>query len=638
MSWLYSLVLAGLIFSQESDLMNAKLHIDRNGAAPQIVKLDETERFEQTYPFSASGRVNVSNVNGPVTVEAWDKKEIKLEAVKIGDSRESLAEVEIKIDAQPDSFSVEADYGDWKRGGNQEWKNHRKLEVQFRLSVPRTAVLDEIETVNGSVTVSNFVNYTKVSAVNGQVKATNLRGTASLSTVNGEVAADFDRLEAGSKISLEAVNGRVNLLIPSDSNATIKADTLNGNINNDFGLPVRKGEYVGKDLYGRIGKGDVQIKMNSVNGGLSINRKADGKNPSQPVNLLNDKAKDEEDWDWDDDNASVNRAKVNTAKINREVARAVKDSQKDVAKAMKEAEKELKNIQPEIAVITNEAILQSLENIDSAEMQKQIQQAQVIQKEALARLADINWTGGAPVIEKKSETFNVKGKPKVTIDAKGCAVSVRGWDRAEVQYAVKKFSRSSRNQPPVESKVEHDERTVSIKILNRNRTATDDGDFFNEAGNVRVEVFVPKKSDLKIVTNGEIRLENVSGEIDLSGADEAINVRDVDGKLSVASVDGRVRIVGFRGELIAQSVDGETYLEGDFQKISARSGDGKIYLTLPETINADFLSNTEIESDGFELIKEDEKTWRAGRGGAQYNFTFADGNLIVRGVDLLKTN
>jgi DUF4097 and DUF4098 domain-containing protein YvlB len=62
----------------------------------------------------------------------------------------------------------------------------------------------------------------KVSAVNGSVSANNIRGTAKLSTVNGEVRADFDRLETGSKISLETVNGKVNLLLPSDANATLK--------------------------------------------------------------------------------------------------------------------------------------------------------------------------------------------------------------------------------------------------------------------------------------------------------------------------------------------------------------------------------------------------------------------------------
>jgi hypothetical protein len=95
--------------------------------------------------------------------------------------------------------------------------------------------------------------------------------------VNGEVRAGFDSLNAGTSLALDTVNGKVNLEVPSDINATIKADSLNGSIVNEFGaFPVRKGKPVGRDLHGRVGTGEVQIKLSAVNGGLFIGRKKDG--------------------------------------------------------------------------------------------------------------------------------------------------------------------------------------------------------------------------------------------------------------------------------------------------------------------------------------------------------------------------
>ncbi len=627
MSWLYSIVLAALMFTTESDLLPLNHQTHKSQETSSIVKLDETEKFEQTYPLSANGRVNVSNVNGSITVEAWDRNEVKLEAVKIADTRENLADVEIKIDARQDSFSVEADY-EFTKNNKREWKNYRKLEVQFRLSVPRTAVLNEIETVNGSVTVSDFVNYTKVSAVNGEVKATNLRGNANLSTVNGSVEAVFDRLETGTKISLETVNGRVNLLIPSDSNATVKADTLNGSINNDFGLPVRKGEYVGRDLYGKIGTGDVQIRLNSVNGGLTIGRKNDGKAPNPATNLLPQRKNND-----DDDDQGKNG--VNTAKIN-----------KEVAKALKEAEKELNELSPELEKLTRDAIKQSAEAVkqtsemmNSPEFKEKMRQAEKYQRDAMSRLADVNWFSGTPTIEKKTETFPVKGIPKITIDAKGSAVTVRGWDKSEVMYSVKKFSRN-RNQPPIELRADHTDSTVNITVSNENREARN-GNFFDDNNDVSVEVYVPKKSNLRITANGEIRLEGVSGEIELNGVDESINVRDSSGRLRVAAADGRIRIVGFSGELDAKSVDGETYLEGDFEKLSARTIGGSIILTLPE--NADFniesnFKNIQAEGFAFQYLGDGQSTsrWKVGKGGTNYFlYTTADGKISVRSKNTL---
>jgi len=689
MSWLYSVILAGLMISTGSDisLPGRQYNLETETSSAQTIQLDETEKFEQSYPLNANGKVRVSNVNGSITVEAWDKPEVRLEATKIADSKETLNEVEIKIDSNQNSFTAEVDYGNWKNNQNG-WKNYRKLEVQFRLMIPRTAVLDEIETVNGSVTVSNFVNSTNVSAVNGQVKASNLRGNASLSTVNGTVNADFDNLEAGSKISLETVNGQVNLLIPSDSNATVKADTVNGKIANDFGLPVRKGEYVGKDLYGRLGNGNVQIKLSSVNGGLFINRKNDGKNLSQPTNLLNDIKEDSEDGEDSADVAVPNPPrvpKVKVGKINKEVAAAMreadkermvslKEAQKEMEAALKEMRLEMKDLDPEIALAAEASVRASLESlkglkeINLEDLQKQIESIKLEKLADFDRLAEINWSGSMPAIEKKSETFAVKGTPKVTVNANGCDVKIRGWVKQEVQYTVKKMSRSSDKKPLA---MTADASDSEVKIVVNNKDDADEY-FGDGAKGVFVEVFVPKKSNLKIVTDGEIRIESVSGELDLNGTQGAVNVRDADGKLRLFTADGLVRIIGFRGELEAQTNDSEVFLEGDFTKINAKSNAGDIYLTLPETANALIKTNNEIgfigangtsvygsgqnvfingkavsgqnanvngnvTNVGMEkcagcvgFVMEDENTWRTGNGDSKFNFTSESGTLYIR--------
>lgn len=634
MSWLYTLVIAGLMLGNDG-ILNGKQYSYADTNTAQTVKLDESERFEQIYPLNANGRVSVSNVNGSIVIEAWDNPQVKLEAVKTADSREALAEVEVEVDARPDSFSVEADYRDNVRNG-KGWKSYRKLEVQFRLMVPRTAVLDEIETVNGSVAVSNFTNYTKVSAVNGDVRATNLRGNANLETVNGTVEADFDRLETGSKIQLNTVNGRVNLVIPSDSNATLKADTVNGSISNDFGLPVRKGEYVGRDLYGRIGGGDVQINLSSVNGGLAINRKNDGKSLSQPTNLLNDKNKRGNDWD---DDSSKGPGRVNSEKMNRDIAKSIKESQKALKESQKEVAEALKNVEVEIKGIDqaklNAEISEAMKEVNSEQVREALKLARLAQSDALAQLSEVRFVSPMPRIEKKSETFSVKGKPKVTIDAKDCDVTVRGWDRPEVQYVVKKYSRS-RSQTPIEAKAVQNDSDVKITISDRGAEPAREN--YDDDTDTRIEVFVPKKTDLKIISDGEIRLENVSGEIDVDGDDEAINVRDVDGSLRVKATDARVRVIGFRGQLDAETEDGDVYLEGDFSRLSARATDGTYTLTLPETTDAVFRSNVEIENLGFNLVKNGDETWRAGKGAAKYDFNFTDGRLIVRGQNSNGTN
>ncbi|MGC2238484.1 MAG: hypothetical protein WA584_20180 [Pyrinomonadaceae bacterium] len=633
------------MFSTEGNVPVAANYSNTEANTTKIVKFDETERFEQSYPLNANGRVAVSNVNGSITIETWDRNEVKLVAVKTADDKERLSEVEIQINSTPGSFSVETDYGNWKRDG-RGWKNNGRLQVEYTLTVPRGAVLNEIETVNGSVKISNATNTVRASAVNGEVRASNLRGTANLSTVNGTVFADFDQLQTGSKISLDTVNGTVNLTIPSDANATLRADSVNGSITNDFGLPVRKGQYVGRDLYGKVGSGDVQIRLNSVNGGLSIKRKNDGKSVNPAVNLLPQKSEDDEDWDDDNDNDNDND---NDKESLKEMAKA----QKDAAKEMRQAQKEIQKIKPEIAKATVDAVKEatstiattvttdiatSVSTVMTEDVQAQIRSAQDKQKAALAKLATINWVAGSPYIEKKSDTFAVKGTPKVTVDANNCDVLVRGWDRNEVKYSVTKVSKE-RNQTPIQSTIDHTDSAVNIKVANN--SDTQNAGYYNPAlTRVLVEVYVPKKSNLRIVTNREIRLEGVSGELDLTGSEGAVNVRDSDGKLRVSNDCGKVRVIGFKGEVDVKTTDGTVSLEGDFTKISGKSNNGSFILTLPENANADILAN--VEELSIENLPDPkhlaEGAWRFGKGGAKYNFTVSDGQVFVRNANALKAS
>ncbi len=649
MSWLISLFLAGAIFTN-GNVPVTQVYDDQNSQS--FNQRDETERIDQTYPFSPTGRIEVSNINGSITIETWDNPQIKFEAVKTADSRERLADLEIKIDAKQDSFRVETDYGRRNNTDRVRWERGGKLEVSLRLTVPRTAVLDEIQTVNGSVSITNSTNFTRASAVNGSVKGVNLRGNANLSTVNGTVEANFDQIETGSMISLSTVNGRVNLIIPSDANATVRAESLNGEITNDFGLPVRKGKYVGRDLYGKIGSGEAKIKLDSVNGGLSVRRKDDGKNQNPATDLLPKKSDDDDDdfnFDFDNDfEAAMRNSRREIERSQRDIAKTRRDMEKNVKASTIDAEKlagvnveiaeamkiEVGKIAPEIAKISEESLKQAVAAIDLAEVQVKLNAARR-NLEFKAKVADERFPWRSPFLEEKSGSYQVKGTPTVRIETSNCSLSVRGWDKPEVKYSMSKVAPNVARQPIELTASQKNAGNVEIKVINTNESGN------NVRSNpdsmrVHLEVFVPKKSNLKIVTSDEVRLEGVSGDIDLQGGDQPINIRDTSGKLNLKAEDAMVRVIGFSGELISNLADGDMFLEGNFQKITANAVDGTIVLTLPDQTNANITANTEsIEGDGIDLIREENPAsekirWRIGKGGKNFNFNLADGNVIIR--------
>ncbi len=251
-----------------------------------------TEEFHQTYALAADGRVELDNINGDVRISAWDRNEVKVDAVKYAGTKERLDEAKIEIDSGKDYLSIRTRYPDHDRNFNWGSRNN-PAGVEYTLTVPRTARLDEIKLINGSLDIMGVTGEVRASCINGKLEAHNLSGRAELSTINGHLDARFDQL-SGSSVELNSVNGSVELTIPSDSKAEIEASTVSGSIENDFGLRVNHHRFVGHDLRGELGSGGPRIKLSNVNGRIEIRHASDGRALS-PVKDLSHRDKDDDD-------------------------------------------------------------------------------------------------------------------------------------------------------------------------------------------------------------------------------------------------------------------------------------------------------------------------------------------------------
>ena len=85
---------------------------------------------------------------------------------------------------------------------------------------------------------------------------------------------------------MHSVNGPMTVTIPSNADADIEANNVNGGISNDFGLSVRSHHFVGHDLRGTLGKGGVHFALENVNGSIAIRHANDGKPLSKATSTL----------------------------------------------------------------------------------------------------------------------------------------------------------------------------------------------------------------------------------------------------------------------------------------------------------------------------------------------------------------
>lgn len=256
---------------------------------------DMTEEFHQTYALAPDGRVELDNINGAVHIATWDQNEVKVDAVKYAYSKERLEEARIEVDSSKDRISIRTHYPDHDNTFN--WGSHNNpAQVEYTVTVPRNARLDEIKLINGALDITGASGEVHASCVNGRLEARNLSGRADLSTVNGHMEAKFDQLP-GSSIRLSSVNGSLDLTIPSDSRAEIEASTVSGGIENDFGLHVDR-HIVGHNLSGELGSGGPHIRLSNVNGRIEIHHASDGKALS-PAKDMSHRDKDSDDDDSD---------------------------------------------------------------------------------------------------------------------------------------------------------------------------------------------------------------------------------------------------------------------------------------------------------------------------------------------------
>src|SRR5579864_5264383 len=124
-----------------------------------------TEEFHQTYALTPDGRVELDNINGDVHISSWDRNEVKVDAVKYADTKERLEEAKIEVDSGKDYLSIRTKYPDHNNTWN--WGSHNNpAGVEYTLTVPRAARLDEIKLINGELDITGIAGEVRASCIN----------------------------------------------------------------------------------------------------------------------------------------------------------------------------------------------------------------------------------------------------------------------------------------------------------------------------------------------------------------------------------------------------------------------------------------------------------------------------------------
>jgi Putative adhesin len=258
--------------------------------AAQAEKLKE--RFDKTLPLKAGAKVELQNVNGVVTFEAWDRAEVRIEAEKWAESKRSdvakkaLGQVRIQVSQTPGGVKIQTKMPEDDEG-LMDWLLGKEVNTgaDYRVFVPRQAVISasnvngdltlrgtrsgaRLVNVNGGIAVNGVQGNVSVETINGLIALTGLDGGVKATTVNGGIDAKLS--DVAEDLWFETVNGAVSLRLPAGSRMTLDASMAHGVVESDFAVEGSGGAKKRNFLKGDVNGGGSTVVVRSVNGVIQI--------------------------------------------------------------------------------------------------------------------------------------------------------------------------------------------------------------------------------------------------------------------------------------------------------------------------------------------------------------------------------
>jgi DUF4097 and DUF4098 domain-containing protein YvlB len=243
--------------------------------ATSAAELNET--IDKTFDVRPGASVTLSNVNGGITVTAWDQPRVRVIARKSveadkDDVKDALRELRVEMQPRDGGLVVTTHYPkesgssgffDWIINGG----DHVQAEVRYELTVPRSMSLD-VENVNGEIRITNVAGKHELDTTNGKIEVSRCAGSLDASTTNGAIHAELTNVTKGEPLRFSTTNGRIEVSLPANLAFDVDAGTTNGAIKSD--LPVAATRIGENSLRGTINGGGTPLRIRTTNGGIAI--------------------------------------------------------------------------------------------------------------------------------------------------------------------------------------------------------------------------------------------------------------------------------------------------------------------------------------------------------------------------------
>ncbi|MDX6306310.1 MAG: hypothetical protein QOI77_3279 [Blastocatellia bacterium] len=236
------------------------------------------DQFRWTGRVAQGKSIEVKGINGSISAEPASGDQLEVTAIKTG-RRSDPAQVSIKVVEHAGGVTICAVYpsddpsepNTCEPGQGHGRMNVRNNDVKVAFKVRVPAKVDLISrTVNGEINALGLAGNVESHTVNGSINIST-SGYAQAKTVNGDISAKLSDANWPGALDFKTVNGGITVNLPSETNSSVEASTVSGDISSDFQLTIL-GTMSRKHLSGTIGGGGRELNLKTVNGSIHLTR------------------------------------------------------------------------------------------------------------------------------------------------------------------------------------------------------------------------------------------------------------------------------------------------------------------------------------------------------------------------------
>jgi len=179
-------------------------------------------------------------------------------------------------------------------------------------------------------------------------------------------------------------------------------------------------------------------------------------------------------------------------------------------------------------------------------------------------------------IVREEKHYTVTGTPELRLTTFDGSIEIQSWDKPEISVDIEKRGATREAVDALEIVSSQQGNRIELEVK-RPRAESFTGFGFHQSASARFIVSAPR--DINVIAksgDGSIRVERISGRLELRTGDGTIKAVDVGGELILDTGDGSIAVEGAHGRVEVDTGDGGVNVTGRLTAVKLHTGDGSI--------------------------------------------------------------